>query len=63
MKTHLEPALSLTASFTCSMVDGFDAACLLPPMDANVAAPVAKSVPSARYSFLMARPKITLCPP
>jgi hypothetical protein len=61
--THLELALSLTTSFTCSRVVGFlGAASLLPPRDENTAKPVAARVPRARYSFLIVRPRMTLAP-
>jgi hypothetical protein len=60
-KTHLDPAVIGTASFTRSE-RGFpeDADSFFPPMDAKTAPPVAKSVPNVRYSVLMARPKMTL---
>jgi hypothetical protein len=58
--TYLEPALNFTASLTCSMVVGFVVASFFPPIAAMVPKMVAPMVPSARYSFLMARPKITL---
>ena len=56
---HLELALNFTTSFTCSMVDGF-AASLPPPIEDMAMTVVPMSVPSARYSFLIARPKMTL---
>lgn len=56
---HLDPAVNLTVSFTCSTVFGFACSFFPPPADMAIAA-VPISVPSARYSFLMARPKMTL---
>ena len=62
--TYLEPALIFTVSFTCSMV-GFAevvgaAASFFPPDNEVASNPVKPKVPRARYSFLMARPKIML---
>lgn len=56
---YLEPALNFTASLTCSMVVGFFSS-FLPPAADSAMTVVPMSVPSARYSFLMARPKMTL---
>lgn len=59
--TYLEPALILTVSFTCWMVClPVGTASFFPPREAAISAPVRPIVPSARYSFLMARPRITL---
>ena len=51
----------LTDSFTCWR-EGFAAGAsfLPPPMESMVSPTVPKMVPRARYSFLMARPRITL---
>lgn len=63
MGTYLELALNLTDSLMLSM-EGFPelvgAAFLEPPIEAMTRPAVPKRVPKARYSFLMARPRITL---
>ena len=62
METHFELDSNFTESFT-SFRDFFEpeAASLLPPeVAAYEIATVLKSVPRARYSFLMARPRIVL---
>ena len=62
METHFELDSNFTESFT-SCRDFFEpeAASLLPPeVAAYEIATVLKSVPRARYSFLMARPRIVL---
>lgn len=58
--TYLELAPILTESFTCSRVGLAAGAAFLPLVASRVAPTVPKIVPSARYSFLMARPRITL---
>lgn len=62
VETHLEPAFMGTASLTFStrVLPAAGAASFFPPVAANVMAPTAANVPSVRYSFLMARPNITL---
>ena len=59
--THLELAPILTVSLICSRVGLAAGASFLPPPMASIERPtVPKMVPRARYSFLMARPRITL---
>ena len=59
--TYFELASILTDSFTCSRVGFAAEASFLPPPAASTESPtVPMRVPRARYSFLMARPKITL---
>lgn len=55
---HFDEAFRLTLSLTCSRVFGFVS--LLPPLRPIERPIVPKRVPRARYSFLMARPRITL---
>jgi hypothetical protein len=61
---HLEPALIGTASLTFSINVFPDelagAAFLLPPVAAYPMAPTENRVASVRYSFLIARPNMTL---
>ena len=59
-QTHRELALIFTESFTCAIDAPAGAAFLLPPAIEAASSPVAPSVASARYSFLIARPKMTL---
>lgn len=58
------PALNLTVSFTCSNADlpgmGAGVSFLLPPENDMARAAVPNKVPKARYSFLIARPRMTL---
>ena len=54
---HLDEAFRLTLSLTCSTVFGF--ASLLPPTLIEMPT-VPRRVPRARYSVLIARPRITL---
>lgn len=56
--THLEPAFILTVSLTCCKVVGCTS--LDPPVRPKVRPTVPKRVPRARYSVLIARPKMTL---
>jgi len=55
---HFDEAFRLTLSLTCSMVFGF--ASLLPPLKPTERPTVPRRVPRARYSVLIARPRITL---
>lgn len=56
--SHFDETLRLTLSLTCSIVFGF--ASLLPPPKPTERPTVPRRVPMARYSVLMARPRITL---
>lgn len=55
---HFDEAFRLTLSLTCSTVFGF--ASLLPPPKLIERPTVPRRVPRARYSVLIARPRITL---
>jgi hypothetical protein len=56
--TYFDEAFRLTLSLTCSTVVGF--ASLLPPLKPIERPTVPRRVPMARYSVLIARPRITL---
>lgn len=55
---HFDEAFRPTLSLTCSTVFGFVS--LLPPLKPIERPTVPKRVPRARYSVLIARPRITL---
>ena len=58
--TYFELASILTESFTCARVGFCAGASFLPPVASRVSPTVPKMVPRARYSFLIARPRMTL---
>jgi hypothetical protein len=55
---YFDEAFRLTLSLTCSIVFGF--ASLLPPLKPIERPTVPRRVPRARYSVLIARPRMTL---
>ena len=64
--TYLEPAFSFTVSLTASIADLPElagAASFLPPVERTPRPTAVARVPRARYSLLMALPRITLKSP